>query len=141
MNRIVKVHERISPGFLTPFIFILSYTFEDKYLKGQGPVAVIRSRKIGVPHLSDSIIRKNEHRKVSCQATFPFPRIRADETPFPEQFRTLSASLISLYGFRPVKRSPAGRHAAGVSRCRCLSTLHPLHLYDHRSSNYCRCSV
>ena len=109
MNRIVKVHKRISPGFLTPFIFILSYTFEDKYLKGQGPAAVIRSRKIGVPHLSDSIIRKNEHRMVSCQATFPFSRIRVDETPFPEQFRPLSASLISLYGFRPLKGSPAGR--------------------------------
>ena len=109
MNRIVKVHERISPGFLTPFIFILSYTFEDKYRKGQGPVAVIGSRKSGVPHLSDSIIRKNEHRKVSCQATFPFPRIGAIETHFPEHFRPLSAALISLYGFRPVKRSPAGR--------------------------------
>ena len=41
MNRIVKVHERISPGFLTPFIFILSLTFEDKYIKGQGPGRLI----------------------------------------------------------------------------------------------------
>ena len=109
MNRIVKVHERISSGFLTPFIFILSYTFEDKYKRVRDRLAVIRSRKSGVPHLSDSIIRKNGHRMVSCQATFPFPRIGADETPFPEQFRPLSASLISLYGFRLVKRSPAGR--------------------------------
>ena len=106
-------------GIPDPFYIYPLTSFEDKYNKGQGPAGGFPlTHRSGVSHLSDSIIRKNEHRMVSCQATFPFSRIRVDETPFPEQFRPLSASLISLYGFRPVKRSPARRRAA---RCFPLS--------------------
>lgn len=119
MNRIVKVHERISPGFLTPFIFILSYTFEDKYIKGQGPVADFRSHGSCDPHPSDSIIRKNGYRMVSCQATCPFyrnlrvcfggsdPDWRLAVSSWPAH--SLSGFLISLYGSCWTERSPAGR--------------------------------
>lgn len=115
MNRIVKVHERISPGFLTPFIFILSLHSRINIIRVRDQAAVFRSHRNGDPHPSDSIIRKNRHRMVSCQATFPFRRIGAVGFPFfGKLFGPLSSSLVSLYGSHRVKWSPAGRRFAGA---------------------------
>lgn len=115
MNRIVKVHERISPGFLTPFIFILSLHSRINIIRVRDRSSVFCSHRNGDPHPSDSIIRKNGHRMVSCQATFPFRRTGAVCFPFSESFSNRCPPLwFPLYGFRRVKWSPAGRRSAGA---------------------------